>query len=86
MTPFWYALIPAGWPSWLTEFCSGVLCVALAWAATFGAATAVGAAVLATAFSLLYELVFDPHGWNPTDVAQRQVGIVAAAGLWAVAL
>ena len=74
-------------PSWLNELLSGFLCVGLASGLLvfFGwLISLVGVAIdlrgvtfpLAFVLSEVYEHVFDPWGWNPSDVVERMRGIV----------
>lgn len=90
--PFWYRLIPAGWPSWLTEFASGLLTdlVALPLAAIISNVSSrhpVTPSValllaIATVLSLVYESTLDPHGFDWADIGQRSLGIAAGCAAW----
>jgi hypothetical protein len=79
--PFFYPWIPGWAPSWLVELAGGLVLVGglalvllLPWWLRLG--------VLATAASVVYEARFDPNGWSLSDVAQREVGILAGLILW----
>ena len=77
MTPFWYA-----WPasrSWLVELGGGLLAAALAqlpYVAGVAWYSDVGAIVVATALSFVYERWIDRNGFSWADIGQRSPGIL----------
>ena len=69
-------------PSLVVEIVSGCCCVALALLSAWLARPLVGLIGVATVLSLFYERELDRNGFSWSDVAQRQLGIFAAALLW----
>ena len=66
-------------PSPILEIVSGLLLVTLVVVVVLLVHGAVAVLLLATIGSILYEAKLDPHGWNPIDVGEREVGVVLGA-------